>query len=207
MKRLIFLFVSSGLLFFSIQISAKITKNESSEVSVLPDSIEQKLLNQVSRIKQLIKANPKYNKEIAFLIDMRIMSGKNRFFVYDLKNDKIIDQGLVAHGLGSGNEIAGELKFSNTPNSFCTSLGKYVIGPSYKGQYGKAYKLHGLDKTNNNALARNIVLHKYERVPCEEQDQPICKSLGCPMVNTDYYSRIEKIIDSSKSNIILDIYY
>lgn len=207
MKRLLFLFVSLVLLFHSVQISSKNTKKESSDIPVLHDSIEQKLLNQVNRIKQLIKANPKYNKEIAFLIDMRIMSGKNRFFVYDLKNDKIIDQGLVAHGLGSGNETSGELKFSNTPNSFCTSLGKYVIGSSYNGQYGKAYKLYGLEKTNNNALARNIVLHKYERVPCEEQDQPICKSLGCPMVNTEYYSRIEKIIDSSKSNIILDIYY
>lgn len=207
MKRLLFLFVSLGLLFHSAQISSKNTKKESSDIPVLHDSIEQKLLNQVNRIKQLIKANPKYNKEIAFLIDMRIMSGKNRFFVYDLKNDKIIDQGLVAHGLGSGNETSGELKFSNTPNSFCTSLGKYAIGSSYNGQYGKAYKLYGLEKTNNNALARNIVLHKYERVPCEEQDQPICKSLGCPMVNTEYYSRIEKIIDSSKSNIILDIYY
>ena len=79
MKRLIFLFVSFGLLFFSIQISAKNTKNESSEGIVIPDSIEQKLLNQVIRIKQLIKANPKYNKEIAFLIDMRIMSGKTDF--------------------------------------------------------------------------------------------------------------------------------
>jgi len=210
MKRLIFVFISIGLLFFSVKASSKGAKDKSSEIPVLHDSIdsiEQKLLNRVFVIKQLINTSSKYNKEIAFLIDMRIMSGKNRFFIYDLKNNKIIDQGLVAHGLGSGNEITGQLKFSNIPNSFCTSLGKYYIGSSYNGEYGKAYKLYGLEKTNSNAFVRNIVLHKYDKVPCDEQDRPICRSLGCPMVNAAYYERIEKLIDSSKSNIILDIYY
>jgi hypothetical protein len=54
---------------------------------------------------------------------------------------------------------------------------------------------------------RNIVLHKYDKVPYEEQDKPICKSLGWPILNVDYYKRIEKLIYNSKSKIILDIYY
>ena len=164
-------------------------------------------MEHVKSIKNHITTNPKDNTELAFFIDMRIMSGKNRFIIYDLKNDKVIDQGLVAHGIGSVNGPAGELKFSNTNSSFCTSLGKYSIGQDYVGKYGKAYKLYGLDPTNNNAFARNIVLHKYDFVPYEEQNQSICNSLGCPMVNEKYYSRIEKFIDNSKINIILDIYY
>ena len=209
MRRLFFVLISIGLLFFSNKISSKNTKNIRPETAVLNDSTEQKLLNQVSIIKKLISTNSKYNTEIAFLIDMKIMSGKNRFFVYDLKNNKIIDQGLVAHGFGSGIGIGigGELKFSNLPNSFCTSLGRYFIGQSYNGQFGKAYKLHGLDKTNSNALIRNIVLHHYDSVPYEEQGKPICNSSGCPMVNKVFYKRIEKMIDNSKSSIILDIYY
>ena len=76
-----------------------------------------------------------------------------------------------------------------------------------KGIFGKAYRLLGLDQTNNNALKRAIVLHYYSAVPCEEQDYYISNSHGCPMVNEDFFKRIEKLIDTSKSNIIMDIYY
>lgn len=168
---------------------------------------EEKLDKQIEEVKKIIQKNPKYNKEIAFFLDMGIMSGKNRFFVYDLKNNKIIDEGLVAHGLGSETGVEGQLQFSNTSNSLSTSLGKYSIGSHYKGKFGKAYKLYGLDKTNSNAFNRSIVLHKYSKVPYEEQDATICHSFGCPMVNVKYFERIEKIIDNSQSNIILSIYY
>lgn len=96
---------------------------------------------------------------------MSVKSGKNRFFVYDLVNRKILDQGLVAHGSGSETEIRGELKFSNTPNSNYTSLGRYSVEKCYKGIFGNAYKLHDLDGTNSNALKRAVVLHHYFAVP------------------------------------------
>lgn len=206
MTRRIFVLISIGILFFSVTVSSKSTRSIAPLYSVLIDSTEAKLMNQAIIIKKFIANKSNYNNEIVFLIDMKINSGKNRFFVYDLKNNKIIDQGLVAHGIGSGMVIEN-LKFSNTPNSYCTSLGKYSIGKSYNGAFGKSYKLYGLDETNNNALKRNIVLHKYDKVPYLEQSNPICRSLGCPMVNEQYYRRIEKLIDNSKSKIILDIYY
>lgn len=168
---------------------------------------EKKVFDRGNAIKNFVEKTPNYNTDIAFLIDMKIMSGKNRFFIYNLKTNTIIDQGLVAHGLGSETEIMGQLKFSNIPNSFCTSLGKYAIGKSYVGEFGKAYKLFGLEPTNNNAFQRNIVLHKYDKMPYEEQTSPICQSLGCPMVNNVFYKRIEKLIDNSKNKIILEIYY
>jgi len=207
MRKILFILIPIGILFSSFSIGLPDPEMKTNEISTLPISAEERLLDRVKNIKEFISTNPKYNTEFAFFIDMRIMSGKNRFIVYDLKNGKIADQGLVAHGLGTNNRIEGELKFSNENSSFCTSLGKYYIGQNYNGQYGKAYKLFGLDATNNNAFARNIVLHKYNDVPYEEQDRPICLSLGCPMVNEMYYSRIEKLIDNSKNKIILDIYY
>jgi hypothetical protein len=166
-----------------------------------------KLQNQINEVKSFVNSSSKYNTEIGFFIDMRIASGKNRFFVYDLKNDKLLDKGLVGHGSGSETGISGKLKFSNTKNSLCTSLGKYSIGYSYKGTFGKAYKLYGLDKTNSNAFDRNVVLHKYSQVPFEEQENDICNSYGCPMVNERFFGGIEKIIDNSKKKIILTIYY
>lgn len=207
MKGFIFFILGILLCFFSTKISSKNNKINPSKGIVSEITMEEKILYHGNSIKQFVSKNPKYNSEIAFLIDMKIMSGKNRFFIYDLKKNRVIDQGLVAHGLGSGNEIRGPLKFSNIPNSFCTSLGKYGIGNSYEGKFGKAYKLYGLDETNNNAFSRSIVLHKYDNVPYDEQSQPICQSLGCPMVNETYYKRIEKQIDNSKGQIILDIYY
>ena len=207
MRRVIFVLISTGILFFSIKISPKNTKSNPSIISVSDDSTEEKLLNRAVIIKKFIANNPNYNKEIVFLIDMKIKSGKNRFFVYDLKNNIIIDQGLVAHGIGSQTQTEGELNFSNEPNSLCTSLGKYYVGSSYNGKFGKSYKLYGLEQTNNNAFSRSIVIHKYVKVPYEEQDQPICKSFGCPMINEEFYARIEKLIDNSRNKILLEIYY
>lgn len=161
----------------------------------------------IDSARTFLNRNDDFNAKTAFFIDMKIQSGKNRFFIYNFDQNKIVDQGLVAHGSGSETAIEGKLKFSNTDNSHCTSLGKYSIGKSYDGQFGKAYKLYGLDKTNSNAFLRNIVLHKYHKVPYEEQEEPICNSYGCPMVNEKFYTRLEKIIDASDKTILLYIYY
>lgn len=205
-KRIFFLLVFIIVLFTKILLLDN-SKKEINKTPNLNKKSEQKLSQRVEAVKKLIAANSKYNTKTAFFIDMKINSGKNRFFIYDLQKNKIIDQGLVAHGSGSETGIKNKLKFSNVNNSLCTALGKYYIGYSYKGDFGKAYKLYGLDKTNDNAFLRNIVLHKYSKVPYKEQENPICNSYGCPMVSEKYYARIEKLIDSSEKNIILDIYY
>lgn len=170
-------------------------------------SIEEKLAIQINEVNKVVDASPNYNKEIAFFIDMGIESGRYRFFVYNLKTNKIIDQGLVTHGFGSEIKSTGEITFSNVNNSLCTSVGKYSVGNSYLGSYRKAHKLYGLDKTNSNAFNRNIVLHKMKTVPEQEQNESIEKSFGCPVVNELCFERLAGIIDNSNSNIILSIYY
>ncbi|SHL66831.1 L,D-transpeptidase catalytic domain [Flavobacterium saccharophilum] len=185
-------------------IGYKIFFKESKLSSCATPTIE---LTYINEVKRLVEGNKKYNNRIAFFIDMKIPSGKNRFFVYDLKKNKIIDKGLVAHGSGSETNIRGKLKFSNVPNSLTTSLGKYYIGKSYYGKFGKAYKLYGLDKTNSNAFYRDIVFHYYFNVPYQEQKGYICNSFGCPMVNKKYFERTAKIIDGSESKIVMSIYY
>ena len=200
MKKILIVFLMILFVFTGYKI---FYKSDRLTLSV-PVSIDVKHINEV---KRLIKSNSKYNKRIAFFVDMKIPSGKNRFFVYDLKTNKIIDKGLVAHGSGSETISKGKLKFSNIPNSLSTSLGKYYIGNSYYGKFGKAYRLYGLDNSNNNAFDRDIVFHYYFDVPYEEQKGYICNSFGCPMVNRKYFERAAKIIDSSKSNIVMNIYY
>lgn len=141
-----------------------------------------------------------------FLVDMRLSSGKNRFFVYNLDKDSVEIAGLVTHGSGISNSDAPV--FSNTPNSYCTSLGKYKIGKSYIGKFGLAYKLYGLDKTNSKAFDRFVVLHAHACVPNYEiSPLPICESWGCPTVSPAFLTLLQPYIDEAKKSVMLWIYY
>ncbi|HRE63687.1 MAG TPA: murein L,D-transpeptidase catalytic domain family protein [Ferruginibacter sp.] len=145
-----------------------------------------------------------YNKQIAFLIDMSIPSGQNRFFVYNMDKDSIEQAALVTHGYGSS---TNEIEFSNVSGSYCTSLGKYKVGAAYQGRFGLAYKLYGLDKTNDKAFERFIVLHSHDCVPEEEvAPQTICESQGCPTVSPAFLKTLEKYLAASNKPIVLNIY-
>jgi hypothetical protein len=141
-----------------------------------------------------------------FLIDMSIHSGRKRFFVYDLERNMVIMSGLVSHG--SCNEtFLDQAKFSNAPGGNCTSQGKYKVGEKYHGQYGKSYKLYGLESTNSNAYKRAIVLHSYSCIPDEEiYPRVACNSSGCAGVSPAFFEKLSSIIDKSKKPIVLWIY-
>lgn len=144
--------------------------------------------------------------QYGFLIDMSQPSGRYRFFVYDFKRDSILAKGLVAHG-SCNTDYLETAQYSNTPESGCSSLGKYRVSYSYKGQFGKAYKLNGLDSSNSNAFNRFVVLHAYDCVPNSEvYPQPICNSLGCPMVSYDFLAKLSGYINKSPKPILLWIY-
>jgi hypothetical protein len=147
----------------------------------------------------------KYNTEVCFLIDMKIRSGANRFFIYDLKNDSVLQSGVVTHGRCNERWLMGR-KYGNEPGCGCTSLGRYKIGNAYMGRFGLAYKLHGLDSTNNNAYKRFVVLHAHECVPDDEVWSDICQSDGCPTVSPDFLQKLKTIISKSKKPILLWIY-
>ena len=151
-------------------------------------------------------ATKSYNRNIAFLVDMHLPSGKNRFFVYDLDKDSVLLSGLVAHGCGP-RSFSLSPEFSNVDGSSCSALGRYRIGNPYKGQFGRAYLLHGLDTTNDRALERHIVLHSFNCVPDGETDPyPNCNSRGCPMVSPAFLTRLQPMVDASKKPVLLWIF-
>jgi len=151
-------------------------------------------------------AGSRYSTKLAFFVDMRLPSGKNRFFVYDLDADTVRMAGLVAHGSG-GHTFSLTPNFSNVNGSNCSALGRYRVGGAYAGRFGRAYTLHGLDSTNDNALARHIVLHSFSCVPEGETDPyPICNSQGCPMVAPVFMQRLQPLIDGSKKPLLLWIF-
>ena len=165
-----------------------------------------RLKERASLAKDYVDENG-FDVSYCFMIDMRLPSGKNRFFVYNLLKDSLEATGLVTHGKGSESE-SGNLIFSNMPNSNCTSLGKYKIGNSYNGNFGLSYKLMGLDKTNSKALDRAVVLHSYYGVPTTEvYPSSICVSEGCPAVSAPFFTQLKGYMDESQEPILLWIYY
>ena len=146
-----------------------------------------------------------YNDNICFLIDMSLHSGQNRFFVYDFKKDTIRNAGLVTHGRCNQYWLEGR-KYGNSMGCGCTSLGKYKIGYAYHGRFGLAYKLYGLDKTNDKAFQRFVVLHAHDCVPESEVKDDICQSDGCPTVSINYLQYLKPIIDASGKPVLLWIY-
>lgn len=160
----------------------------------------------IEEVKNFIK-DKNYNQDFAVFIDFKIPSGKYRFFICDLKQLKIVEKAIVSHGSGSVVPNETKLRFSNVEGSYQSSLGKYEISSKYYGSFGWSYRLKGLDKTNNNALKRAIVMHSYSCVKNEESTEPACLSLGCPMISTEFFKTVEKYIDRSKKPMILYTYY
>lgn len=161
----------------------------------------------LKEVEAFLAKNSNYNEEVVFMIDMRIPSNYHRFFVFNLKQNKMLYKGLVAHGKGSDTTVKDSLQFSNIEGSNMTSLGNYRIGGSYEGRFGKSYKLHGLDATNDQAFARYVVLHTYAFMPHEEQLIPVMRSEGCPMVSGTFFKMLETIIDTSEKPVLMRIYY
>lgn len=152
-------------------------------------------LDSLIALASVFNHNNSLNEEIAFFADLSMHSGLPRFAVVDLRQKKILKRGLVAHGCGAS-LYAINASFSNKPNSNCSSLGKYKIGIKYKGRFGNAYKLHGLDKTNSNAYQRAVVLHAYGCVP-DVASYPVytCNSKGCPMVSYKFLATLSGYIE------------
>jgi L,D-transpeptidase-like protein len=155
------------------------------------------------------KAN-NFNEDYFFLIDLSIHSGKNRFFVYDFSQKKITDKKLVTHGSCDVNEDNpdkwGKAKFSNKNDSHCSAKGKYKIGKRDYSSWGikVKYWLHGMEKSNNNAENRVIVLHSWDAVSDEEvypKFSPL--SWGCPAISDEFMTILDERLKQSKKPVLL----
>ncbi|MDR2955354.1 MAG: murein L,D-transpeptidase catalytic domain family protein [Prevotella sp.] len=151
-----------------------------------------------------------FDLQHCILIDFSIHSGKNRFYVWDFENDTIKYQSLCCHGYGQESTQSKPV-FSNVEGSYCSSLGKYKIGARSYSNWGinVHYKMHGLDKTNNNSFKRWIVLHSHTPVPSHEihpQHLPLGWSQGCPVINDDIMRKVDALLKATKKPMLLWVY-
>jgi hypothetical protein len=126
---------------------------------------------------------PQYSSIIT-IVDLAKSSCKKRMWIVDLINKELIMNTWVAHGNGSGDDIAD--RFSNENDSHASSLGFYVTDGVYNGKHGRSLKLDGMDAGfNDNARARSIVIHaaKYVSPGTINALGRLGRSEGCPAVS------------------------
>ncbi|MFG6666212.1 murein L,D-transpeptidase catalytic domain family protein [Halomonas sp. HNIBRBA4712] len=145
------------------------------------------------------------NAERLAVIDYSLPSTEERLWVFDLHRDRLLFKELVSHGRGSGDATAEV--FSNTPESYQSSLGLFRTMNSYYGRNGYSLRLQGLEaNVNDLAFDRAIVIHGASYVSDDfiTQTGRLGRSHGCPAVREDI---TYPLIDSLKENQYVFAYY
>ena len=151
-----------------------------------------------------------FNPDVCILVDFSEYSGNERLYIYNLNRNYIEESGRVAHGIGKKG-LFSKASFSNVPESWESSLGRYKIGrlrtlniPQFNNV--PCLEVHGLDPTNSNAHKRGIVIHpglltsRKTVTPCEPFSQ------GCFTVGLDTFESIKSLTQHSSKPILLYAY-
>ena len=165
--------------------------------------------NYHNEAKAFIEKN-NFNETYYYLVDLNEHSGKNRFFIYNFKQQKITDRNLVTHGscdqFEENPEKWQKVKFDVRNDSHCSMDGKYKIGKRDYSSWGinVKYWMLGLEKTNNTAVKRVVVLHSWEAVKNEEiypKYSPL--SWGCPAVSNEFMEKLDNQLQQVQKPVLL----
>lgn len=139
------------------------------------------------------------------VIDYSRPSVEPRLWVFDLRTGDVLFKELVAHGKGSGDNMAQ--RFSDDENSHASSLGVFVTRDTYMGHNGYSLRLDGLEPGfNDHAMARAIVMHGAPYVSDEvaRTEGRLGRSWGCPALREAVSHRI---IDTVRGGGVIFAYY
>jgi hypothetical protein len=184
----------------------------SAEAPAKPAADEAKTRLKAAEALRFCKASA-YNTRFCILIDMSVHSGLNRFFIWDFEKDSVTHRFPVSHGCcdndWNDDQSVSDPKFSNTDGSHCSSLGRYRIGERGYSNWGihVKYLLHGLDKTNSNALSRQIVFHGWEQTPDTEiYPAGTPEGWGCPTLSNKHMTFTDLKLQTAKAPVLMWIY-
>jgi len=142
-------------------------------------------------------------KEILTVVDFSKPSTEERFYVIDIKREKLLYVSHVSHGQNSGENYA--TSFSNVSGSHKSSLGFYLTENTYQGRNGYSLILDGLENgVNDRAKERAIVIHgaPYSN-PEVAKGGRLGRSHGCPALPL---AVSKSIIDVIKGGSLIYIY-
>lgn len=166
----------------------------------------------VQVLRLALKAYSKVEKEglvknpTLTVIDYSLPSNKQRMWVFNMRNQRLLYKTYVAHGKNSG-QGADAKQFSNTKDSKKSSLGTYITQDTYIGHKGYSLNLQGLDKGfNNNAHDRRIVVHGAWYVDQQfiNKQGRAGSSWGCPAIPEPM---TKPIINTIKNGSVVFAYY
>ena len=143
------------------------------------------------------------NSSVITVVDFTRSSREKRMWIIDLITKQLLLNTWVAHGQGSGEEMANS--FSDRNDSHQSSLGFYVTDDVYFGKHGRSLRLDGLDAGfNSNARARAVVLHAADYVSqgAIAQLGRLGRSFGCPAVAPEV---VNQVINTIKGKSMLFI--
>jgi hypothetical protein len=139
------------------------------------------------------------------IIDYSKPSSERRLWVVDMRSSKVLFNTWVTHGKNSGDVMA--TSFSNEPGSLKSSIGVFLTASPYKGGYGYALRLVGLEEgINDNAYRRSIVVHGawYADPGVISTYGQIGRSWGCPAVSPE---TVRPLINTIKDKSLVVVYY
>lgn len=139
------------------------------------------------------------------VIDYSKPSTEPRLWVFDLTQRTLLYHELVAHGRNTGDNLA--TMFSNTPESWQSSLGLFRTLNTYSGRNGYSLRMEGLEPgTNDQAMSRALVIHGADYVSpvFASQQGRIGRSHGCPAVRS---AIARPLIDTLKEGQYVFSYY
>ncbi|HET8809012.1 MAG TPA: murein L,D-transpeptidase catalytic domain family protein [Flavobacteriaceae bacterium] len=147
----------------------------------------------------------KIDNKILTIVDFSLSSVEKRMWVLDMVSQKVLFNTFVAHGQGTGIEMAEN--FSNVQNSHKSSLGFYLTAETYIGKHGLSMRMDGLEQGfNNNARDRYIVVHgaDYATPGFIKKAGRLGRSWGCPAVPPKL---CKQIINTIKNKSCFFIYF
>lgn len=117
-----------------------------------------------------------------YLVDFQKFSGDQRLFEVDLIGGRVTAF-RTSHGRGSDPEHSGFARaFSNTPDSYMSSVGAYATaGAGWGSQQGPNVLLDGLEYSNSLARDRAIIVHgaDYADPDFLAREGKLGRSYGC----------------------------
>lgn len=142
----------------------------------------------------------------SFLVDFTRSSDRERGFLINMRTGAS-EAFYISHGIGSDDGYGNAVEFSNIYNSLMSSLGLYLTAETYYGINGYSLRLDGLERSNNIARRRAIVVHPADYMTpeyIEENGGRNGLSEGCPALDPRHSRRV---IDSLKGGSLYYIYY
>lgn len=145
------------------------------------------------------------SKSIMTFVNFELPSNVHRLFIIEPSSGRLAFSTFVTHGIKTGVLTAEE--FSNTPQSYKSSLGFYITKAQYQsGKHGLSMKVQGISPgENDNAMSRLIVIHTspYADESFIQSNGYMGRSQGCFVVPPRWR---DSVIDSLSNNTLIYAY-